>query len=98
MRTFNFVRLPLRAVAIAMAFSLAALSTAAVATDDGMKSSKAAKQADIVDTAVAAGQFKTYGSGPGGDTEGRWTLHRFRPDGRGVRGVAGWHRRQPAEA
>ena len=59
MRTFNSVRLPLRAVAIAMAFSLAALSTAAVAADDGMKSSKAAKQADIVDTAVAAGQFKT---------------------------------------
>ena len=59
MRTFNSVRLPLRAVAIAMAFSLAALSTAAVAADDGMKSSKAAKQADIVDTAVAAGQFNT---------------------------------------
>ncbi len=60
MKTRNPVRSPLLFASLAATAALAFASVAAVAGAGGSaKDAKTMKQADIVDTAVAAGQFKT---------------------------------------
>jgi transforming growth factor-beta-induced protein len=59
MHTQTSARLPIRFAALAALAVFAFASVTAVADQHGKKGDKMAAKADIVDTAVAAGQFKT---------------------------------------
>jgi len=84
----------MKRVVLALTLSMLTLSLAANAGSMGKK--------DIVDTAVAAGDFKTLAAalkaaGLVDNTQGGWSLHRVRAHRRSFCQVAGRHGRRSAQ-